>query len=168
MNLPENARLAYTVTGDASYARSLSQAERDTIEISADTRDADGNHTGALWSFTVYERHDLGSEPCLQMQMFSDSFPAFRQVPELFAALGEWEPPETLAGLQTVLDGLGAVDVTDRGPVAACSDAGRELAELIDPWLSSRLDLDHVLAALDANPDLLARFAVEAAQRRRQ
>lgn len=168
MILPEDARLAYIVTGETYYGRSLSRAERNTIEISADTRDVSGNHTGCLWSFTVYERHDLGSETCLQMELFSDAFAAFHQVPELFDALGEQAPaePNTLAELRTLLHRLGAVDVTKRHRPATARPARDELAGLIDAGLMSGFDLEHVLDALDANPDVVARFALESTQRR--
>lgn len=165
MNLPEGARLVYTVTGETGYARSLPQAERDVIEISAEMRDARGNHTGSLWSFTVYERRDLTPEPCLQMEVFSDAFGALHQVPELFDALGEHAPaePTTLAELRTLLRRLGAVDVTKREPSAR--SAREELAELLDVGVPSRY-FDHVLDVLAAHPALVARFATEAVYER--
>ena len=109
--LPEDTHLAYTVTHEAWYARSLPDDRRE-INIAASA----GPGVGVAWDFTV-EEVNLGSHgPAIRVKIFDDAFAAFTQIPEFFAALAS-EGVADLRDVCAVLDGMGAVDETERrGP----------------------------------------------------
>lgn len=110
MALPEDTHLAYTVTHEAWYARSLPDDRRE-INITAS---APGG--GVAWEFTV-EEVDLGSHgPAIRVKVFDDAFAAFAQIPQFFANLAGGKV-KTLDEVRDVLRLMGAVDETERrGP----------------------------------------------------
>ena len=107
MNLPDGCHLAYAISGDAWYAPALSD-EPPTVTISAATPT-----DGIAWEFQVV-KHDLGDGTrALRVEVFAEAWPAFAQVPEVFAALAAEFPP-VLGDVVIILDRLGAVDETAR------------------------------------------------------
>ena len=120
MNLPDGTHLAYMVTheaGTASAIRATMPDEYDSLMISASSDDG----RGVAWEFNLAD-YRLGGRPALQVGMFYDSWPAFVQVPELFAALAEAGQP-TLQDVVVLLESLGAVDETVRVSRYAAQDA---------------------------------------------
>lgn len=72
---------------------------------------------GCDWEFSV-KQCDL-SGVCIKLGIFSDSFAAFRDIPEFFRLLTE-ENPVTVDQVCGILDRMGASDRTDRvNPYAA-------------------------------------------------
>jgi hypothetical protein len=65
------------------------------------------------WEFVVVE-YDFGKGAVPHLEMFSDSWAAFEQVPELFAGLRDEADGADLEAVIGLLDQLGAVDVTER------------------------------------------------------
>ena len=107
MQLPEDSRLAYIVSHEAWYARSMPDGQPEMSVMAA----ADGG--GVAWEFTV-EEVELGPpRPALRIKVFDDAFAAFTQIPEFFAALATGDYT-TLDAVRSLLDGLGAADDTDR------------------------------------------------------
>jgi hypothetical protein len=105
--LPEDCHLAYIVSHEAWYAHAVAD-RRPEISVTAA---ADGG--GCAWEFTV-EEVDLGaSGPAIRVKVFEDAFAAFAQIPEFFAALAA-EKTDTLDGVRSVLDRIGAADETER------------------------------------------------------
>lgn len=98
---------AYIVNGEAWYT----QAVPPNVQMSGVTIQRAHRDGGVAWEFRI-EEHDLGG-PTLQIHMFADSWQAFADVPELFAALRE-QQPRTLTALRSVLAGLGFYDLTER------------------------------------------------------
>jgi len=114
MNLPEGTHLAYTVMNDgwASYAAipASSIASRPLLIVSAS---ADGsNGQASEWEFGV-EEPDAG-DPCLRLDMFAESWVAFRQIPGFFAFLAERGIDATMKDVIAKLVEMGAVDETPR------------------------------------------------------
>lgn len=108
MNLPDDCYLAYTVMHEAWYRHRTPADDKPELNISATSHGG-----GVAWEFHVNE-HELGlRSPSLQLHMFDDSWSAFVQLPELFAALAAGEVA-TLTDLRGLLDKLGAVDTTER------------------------------------------------------
>ncbi len=111
VNLPDGCRLAYTIFHEAWYA-SADPDRRPTINVSAASTHGDG----VAWDFQIVE-HQVGPAgqriPALRVEIFDDAWPAFAQVPELFAALAAAGQP-TLNDVTVLLDRLGAVDETAR------------------------------------------------------
>lgn len=105
MNLPDDCELTYVVPAEAWY-RDVVVRDQPSVSIVAAARGG-----GCAWEFDV-EEHDLNG-PSLRLRMFDDSWDAFDQVPEFFAALRE-QYPRTLTGLRQLLDGIGARDATER------------------------------------------------------
>jgi len=110
--LPEDTHLAYTITHEAWYARSLPDDRRE-INIAAS---AEGSGGGVAWEFTV-EEVNLGSHgPEIRVKVLDDAFAAFTQIPQFFAAL-EAENVKGLDEVRHLLDKMGATDETERrGP----------------------------------------------------
>lgn len=106
MNLPEDCRFAYVVNHEAWWYSVLKDEKPGIMVMAAH------NEGGVAWEFEAGEMV-LGGESAVKIHMFNDSFDAFTQVPEFFAALAE-EKPGTLDGVRTILDRLGAVDRTAR------------------------------------------------------
>lgn len=114
MKLPDDCHLAYVVSHEAWYASVIKGRE---INISAASSGG-----GVAWEFRI-EEADLGTTtPCLRAVMFDDAFQAFREVPELFEALATLRHPSRLGDLVGVLQGLGAVDETERKAPAGMSE----------------------------------------------
>ncbi len=102
MNLPDGTRLAYTILREAWYA-DAARDEPARINIAASVPG-----DGVAWEFLVVEYREG-----LRVEIFDDAWPAFAQVPELFAALAAAGTP-TLNDVTVLLDRLGAVDETAR------------------------------------------------------
>lgn len=111
--LPEGTHLAYIITHEAWYARSLPDDRREVNVIAA----ADGG--GCAWEFTV-EEVDLGSHGRpIRVKVFDDAFAAFKAIPRFFQYLAS-DGITTLEDATRLLDGLGAKDETERrGPDGA-------------------------------------------------
>jgi hypothetical protein len=126
MNLPEDTHLAYTVWHEAWYAAaSPIPGEKPHLMVSAAS---DGG--GVAWEFQI-DGYDL-SGPVTRVKMFMDSYAAFAQMPEFFAALAD-QRPVTLDEVREILHALGAVDETPReSPYPARNPSQRErvVAEL--------------------------------------
>ncbi len=107
MNLPDGCHLAYAISGDAWYAPALSD-EPPTVTISAAT-----HSDGIAWELQIVERQHGQRRPYLTVEVVDEAWPAFAQVPEVFAALAAAGTP-TLNDVTVLLDSLGAVDETAR------------------------------------------------------
>lgn len=107
MNIPQDCDLTYIVGYEAWYADANRAHESNPyLNIQAAAREG-----GVAWEFKAAE-YDLDG-PTLQLAMFGDSFDAFAEMPEFFAALAE-QKPRTLVELRKLLDGIGARDATER------------------------------------------------------
>ena len=82
MQLPEDCRLAYIVSHEAWYARSMPDRQPEMSVMAA----AEGG--GCAWEFTITEAdfENRGMHP-ISVRLFDDAFAAFAQIPEFFAAL---------------------------------------------------------------------------------
>lgn len=108
MKLSDDCRLTYVITHEAWYGQIPTVISGPQINVVAS---AEGG--GCEWEFLIEER-DLGrSGKPIRLGVFDDAFAAFEQIPEFFTALGE-QKPSTLAEVVKILDGIGAVDVTER------------------------------------------------------
>lgn len=105
MKLSNDCTLAYAVPAEAWY-RDVVRHDQPSVSIMATALGG-----GVEWEFDV-EEHDLG-RPTLRLLMFGDSWDAFVQIPEFFAALRE-RSPRTVTALRELLDELGARDETKR------------------------------------------------------
>jgi hypothetical protein len=106
-NLPDDCHLAYIVSHEAWYANALPERHPEINVVAA----ADGG--GCAWEFTV-EEVDLGSGGTpIRVKVFDDAFAAFEQMPEFFAFLAA-EKTDTLDGVRSILDRMGAADETER------------------------------------------------------
>jgi hypothetical protein len=124
MNLPEDTHLAYTVWHEAWYAdASRIPGELPHLMVSASAKGSGG---GVAWEFQVDEE-ELGREMVTRVKMFDDAYPALTQMPEFFAALAE-QQPATLAEVRAILNGLGAVDETERVSPYGNKPAGPDAA----------------------------------------
>jgi hypothetical protein len=103
--LPEDCFLAYVVSHEAWYSEVIDGRR---VSICAEARGG-----GVAWEFLAVEK-DVGGEPTVRLEFFSDAFDAFFQVPELFNAIGEHGPIGRLEDLVGVLDQVGAKDITER------------------------------------------------------
>ena len=115
MSMPAGTHLAYIVSHETWYHRA-DHVTRQGGETGRDLNvaaSAKGTGGGVAWEFMVRE-YRLIDDLVLHVEMFDDSWAAFTQVPELFTALASQEHGLTLEGLRGLLDGLGAVDETDR------------------------------------------------------
>ncbi|MGC5022941.1 hypothetical protein [Micromonospora sp. DT47] len=72
--------------------------------------DADGE---TVWDLTLVDASPAPDDPAVQLRMFDESFTAFTDAPEVFAALASGEL-RTLPDVAKVLDGLGFTDATER------------------------------------------------------
>jgi len=109
MNLPEGTHLAYIASHEAWYAVPAQVAHPQLFVMAS----AEGSGGGVGWEFTV-EEYELSGRPVVRVRMFFDSFAAYAQMPEFFAALAEQGESTTLASVRALLDSLGAVDETAR------------------------------------------------------
>jgi hypothetical protein len=108
VNIPDDCHLAYIVSHEAWYwAAASTPGEEPHLNVQAA---ADGG--GVAWEFDVSEYH-LGGKLCTRIQMFDDAYEAFAQIPEFFILMREHQPG-TLREVRGLLDGLGAVDETQR------------------------------------------------------
>jgi hypothetical protein len=108
VNIPDDCYLAYIVSHEAWYwSASRSPGEKPHLNVQAAS-----NGGGVAWEFDVSEYH-LGGEPCTHIEMFDDSYAAFADIPEFFVLLREHQPG-TLCEVRGILDGLGAMDKTQR------------------------------------------------------
>lgn len=128
MNLPEDTHLAYTVWHEAWYAdASRTPGEQPHLMVSA-SGDDEG---GVAWEFQI-DDYELGNAPVTRVKIFEDAYAAFADMPEFFAALAE-RRPVTLDEVREILDGLGAIDETQREspyPPRNPSQRERVVAEL--------------------------------------
>lgn len=130
MNLPEDTHLAYTVWHEAWYADATRDAtEHPNLMVAASAKGSGG---GVAWEFQI-DGYELGGKPCTCVEMFDDAYAALAQIPEFFTALTERQPG-TIEEIRAILDGLGAVDETERvSPYTgrpAASPATYSLAEI--------------------------------------
>lgn len=109
MDLPEDCFLAYVVNHEAWYYEANRQI--DTLDGRSLNVSASAHEGGCAWEFVVQERDIAGGT--IRLQMFADSFEAFEQIPEFFAALTA-EQPHSLDHVREILDRLGATDTTAR------------------------------------------------------
>ena len=109
MNLPEGTHLAYTVWHEAWWFSTAAAGDPPSVMIAASAK---GEGGGVAWEFPV-EEIELGGKPVTRAKIFDDSYAAFTQVPELFAALADGGGT-TLTAVIELLDMLGAVDETER------------------------------------------------------
>lgn len=100
--LPEDCIFAYYVSHEAWYYTSAIGGP----EIMVTARSEDG---GCAWEFGVRQVRDIA----IRVEVFSDAWAAFAQIPEFFATLAE-EGADTLDAVREILDRLGAKDITDR------------------------------------------------------
>lgn len=108
MNLPADCELTYVVGREAYYADAVRSAYPEPYLI-VGTAEAGGS----AWEFNVME-HDLSEGGVrLRLEMYEDSFYAFREIPEFFDALAK-RPPRTLGEVRAILDKMGARDATPR------------------------------------------------------
>lgn len=108
MNLPDDTHLAYIVSHEAYYSDSArTPGEKPHLNVQAA---ATGG--GVAWEFEVSEWH-LDREPSTQIEVFSDAYAAFADIPEFFALMRE-HSPGTLREVRGILDSLGAADETKR------------------------------------------------------
>ena len=107
MNLPEDTHLAYVAMHEAWYA-GASHIDHPQLAIEASHKGG-----GCVWEFTA-EEYELGGRQVVRVKMFFDSFAAYAQMPEFFAALAEQGESATLDSVRAALDALGAVDETER------------------------------------------------------
>jgi hypothetical protein len=101
--LPDGAFLAYYIPYEAWYCGD--DPER-LICVIARLKGG-----GCRWEFLIREVPTIG----LRVEVFDDAWDAFAEVPVLFAALARGlDGAGDLAELRTLLDGMGATDVTPR------------------------------------------------------
>jgi len=111
MNLPADCFLAYYVHDEAWYAEPLRRAGAFPNQFPTLMVCAQSEGGGVVWEFAVTQR-DLGG-PCTRVEMFSDAYDALTQIPEFFTEMVA-DKPSTLTEVRSLLDGLGARDVTQR------------------------------------------------------
>lgn len=110
MNISDDCHLAYIVSHEAWYwSAARTPGEKPHLNVQASARGSGG---GVAWEFDVSE-HELGGKPCTRIEMFDDAYEAFAQIPEFFVLMREHQPG-TLREVRGILDGLGAVDETQR------------------------------------------------------
>lgn len=122
MNIPDDCHLAYIVSHEAWYwAVSRTPDEKPHLNVQASARGSSGR---AAWEFDISE-HELGGKLCTRIEMFDDAYAAFADIPEFFVLLREHQPG-TLREVRAILDGLGAVDETQR---TRQGDGGRKVVK---------------------------------------
>jgi hypothetical protein len=110
VNIPDDCHLAYIVSHEAWYwTASRTPDEKPHLNVQASARGSGG---GVAWEFDISEYH-LGGKPCTHIEMFNDSYAAFADIAEFFVLMREHQPG-TLREVRGILDGLGAVDETQR------------------------------------------------------
>jgi hypothetical protein len=107
MDLPEHTHLAYVASHEAWYAHA-NQISHPQLSIMASHKGG-----GVAWEFSA-EEYELGGRQVVRVRMFFDSFAAYAQMPEFFAALAEQGETATLDSVRAALDALGALDETER------------------------------------------------------
>jgi hypothetical protein len=110
MNLSPDCTLGYIVGHEAWYWMP-DRGRKRYIRVGSD-------HDGCDWEFMIEEYVFSSRESALRVCLFGDSWQAFEQVPELFAALAA-DRPRDFDELRTVLDRIGAKDITERDRHAA-------------------------------------------------
>ncbi len=103
MNLPADTFLDYVISKEAYYAH----VTRDEPEIQIRAASRGG---GVGWEFTAVQVGRIGVQICV----FDDAWRAFTDVPEFFQRLAGLGKGATLDDVREILDGLGAVDSTQR------------------------------------------------------
>jgi len=102
---------AYVVSHETYYWPSMPADMRREQSILVQLASTDG---GVKWEFEVTQRGTIGP----QVQMFSDAWAAFEDVPDLFKELrelgGDGRGAVTLDDVRAVLDRLGFKDDTQR------------------------------------------------------
>jgi hypothetical protein len=114
VRMPEGTHLAYSIFHESEWWPKLCVHNRPNEGRRSINILASATGGGCQWEFAVVE-FELSSL-ALHLEMFADSWQAFEAIPEFFAALASGEVND-LSAVVSVLDGLGAVDETDRGEV---------------------------------------------------
>lgn len=109
--LRDDCYLAYVMSCETFYSDVIKPSQHHRSRLAEMTVQAAAEDGGCAWEFTISE-WDLGG-PTTQVEMFGDSYVAFSEIPEFFAALSE-QGPQSLAHVRVILDKLGAVDRTQR------------------------------------------------------
>ncbi len=115
--LPAVTQLAYTICHEESVWLRLPYNQRPNKGRRAIGVCAQNGHDNR-WEFYLVEHVHHGS-PALEVSLFPEAWPAFRQIPQFFAALAAGSQALTLEGVVALLDGLGAVDETQRHSTGA-------------------------------------------------
>lgn len=142
INLPEGARLTYTVSHEAWYWAATRNAERYDGELMVHASAPDG---GVHWEFAV-RRYDLGGRHHLRVEIFDETWRAFEQIRPFFDGL-QAGGVATLDDVRELLDTYGAQDVTAR-----VSPYPQDDSTIVPVELSGR-DLNQILTALDNRGD---------------
>jgi hypothetical protein len=113
--LPDGTHLAYVVRTEAKWWRqpegTESPVERQPgIDIMASLK-GNGNGGGVAWEFAVTDRRIPGAEGALFVEVYSDSWRVFTDIPEFFRALSTMD---TLDEIREWLDKHYAEDETSR------------------------------------------------------
>jgi hypothetical protein len=103
-------KLIYDLPGQAWYADTLPAQDREQVSISLYSLD----DRGGYWELAIrsYTTQAVAGD-WTRIELSSDSYQAFTDLPELFAALAEHEPA-TLDAVVELLRELGAEDTTQR------------------------------------------------------
>src|ERR1051326_1861388 len=110
MNIPDGYTLTYIVQAEAYYAHVVKEPGLSVVL----RYDDEG---GCRWEFQV-KPYDFCTSKAVQLQIFEDAFEAFAMIPEFFEEIRQ-QKPNSLAEVRQILDGIGAVDATDRRTQAA-------------------------------------------------
>ncbi|MEV1003434.1 hypothetical protein [Nonomuraea sp. NPDC050202] len=97
-NLPQGAHLAYW------------RANPDTLHVMVVR--SDGSY---VWQFPIVRDGATEFGEMLSVQVYRDGFAAFRQAPEVFAALSDPYAPDSLDEVEERLKRLGAVEQRPQG-----------------------------------------------------
>ncbi|MGY5210019.1 hypothetical protein [Nocardia gipuzkoensis] len=100
---------AYVLVHEAWYTNPA-RVQRPTLTIAIRDQDSD---EAAEFEFEELPPGTLAPDSSLKLRLFDDAFGALAQLPEFLAALSA-ERPTTIAELVTILDRLGARDITVR------------------------------------------------------
>jgi len=116
--VPDDARFAYIVRHEAYYWSAIKGFDdRHSLMVQAAANDG-----GVYWEFQVDEYPEINCG-AIRVCVFGDAFAAYAQIPGFFASLVA-ERPSSLDELRTILDRLGAVDLTDRTDPHAAAREG--------------------------------------------
>lgn len=103
ITLPEDCYLDYVLPKEAWYREVV--REEPEIQIRASSRGG-----GCLWEFAAVEVENIG----VQLRIFDDAWRALNDIPEFFQIIAASGQGTTLDDVRKILDGMGAVDSTER------------------------------------------------------